>query len=820
MKFVLWFTTMYSISKVAQIIHAHTTVLVSGDDPIEELVFDTRKIVDPTKSLFFALQGDRDGHDFVTAAIQAGIRNFVISKSVDILEREEGCQVLYVENVWDALQQLAAYHRRRFTFPVIGITGSNGKTVVKEWLYEMLLEEMDVYQSPKSYNSQLGVALSLWNLHEGVELAIIEAGISRPDEMEKLQKMIQPTIGVLTSIGVTHAEGFVTKQQKIREKAKLFTSADMVIYPSKYADIPLLDKEVSKTFRWGTHPDDDLIVEAVSKKELHSEVAVRLHDRREVISIPFVDDASIENTLTCAAVLSYLGISWERIGEKVQGLRPIEMRLQLKSGIRHCSVIDDTYSNDLGSLRIALDFLARQEQHQRKTLILSRMTGLSGNEKFDVKLIGQLINTKISRLIWVGEPLAGMEGLPFEVISYSTGQALLDALDTLIFYDETILVKGSRHYQLEHVVQYLTAQTHGTVLEVDLHALQRNLKAYRSRLPDGVKLMAMVKAFSYGSGSFEVANVLQYQGVDYLTVAFADEGVELRKGGISLPIMVLSPDESTFETLIKYSLEPEIYSFRIFKAFSAFVRQKGLSDYPIHVKLDTGMHRLGFLPAETEQLIADLRTARVLRVRSVLSHLVAAGDRAYDVFTLQQIALFSKFTAKLEHALGYSFIRHLANTSAIVDWPDAHFDMVRLGIGLYGVNLHEQALDLLQVHTLKTTVTQVKSLEAGDTVGYDRAGRLDKDGKVVTVKIGYADGYDRRFGNGVGLMQINGRLVPTIGNICMDMCMLYVDDLAVREGDEVIVFPDLIAAARAIDTIPYELLVKISPRVKRIYYYE
>lgn len=811
---------MYSISQIVRIVHPIKKYLCAPDTQVSELVYDTRKIVDSSTSIFFALMGERDGHDFIEQAFEKGVRNFIVSQELPFLVRQQDVNVLWVEDVWEALHRLAGFHRQRFDYPVIAITGSNGKTVVKEWLYEMLSEDKKVYQSPKSYNSQLGVALSLWHLSDQYELAIIEAGISIPGEMAKLERMISPTVGVLTSIGVAHAEGFASKHEKTREKLLLFRRCKAIIYPSKYllfADTGINNKFA---FSWGEQEADTLRVLQVDRLGFSSALTLEYEQVSFKIEVPFVDHASVENCLTCITVLLYLGYRTHDIQRKIKALRSIEMRLQLKTGINNCSLIDDTYSNDIGSLRIALDFLIQQQQHVKKTLILSRMSGLSGREEFDGKLISILAGENLSRLIWVGESPDGMETLPFEVLAFKNTDDLLQGLGAIDFRDETILVKGSRKYQFELVVDQLVAKSHGTTLEINLNAIQYNLKAYRSRLPKEVKLMAMVKAFSYGSGGFEIANLLSYSNVDYLTVAFADEGVELRQGGVELPIMVLSPDESTFDTLIKYNLEPEIYSFRILHSFLHFLRQREISNYAVHIKLDTGMHRLGFLPDEIERLLEILLDQKQFYVKSVLSHLVASGNEAHDEFTRQQIESFVQIADKLEQALGYRFIRHLANTSAITRWPKAHFDMVRLGIGLYGIATEGNAPILNKVHLFKTTITQLKDLQAGETIGYDRAGTLMRDSRIATVKVGYADGYDRKFGNGIGEMEVRGQIVPTVGKICMDMCMLDVTGIDVEEGEEVIIYPDIKKAAEAIGTIPYELLVSISSRVKRIYYYE
>lgn len=810
---------MYQVSDIVQIVTTQRFMLPSASLTISELVYDSRKVYHGDSALFFALKAARDGHRFIRAAYDRGIRSFVVSDLDLDYKQYPDANFLWVDDVLEALQTLASYHRKQFHYPIIGITGSNGKTIVKEWLYQMLCQDKKVYQSPKSYNSQLGVSLSLWELSDQYDIALIEAGISQEGEMAKLAEMVKPDIGVLTSLGVAHADGFSSKLVKLNEKLLLFQDSKTVIFPSKYVPDDLRSQS-NQQLSWSNSASDKWQLVSTDVKDAWTEVLLVEDGVEQRLILPFIDQASIENCLTCSTVMRFLGYNWSVIAERLKQLEAVEMRLQLKSGINNTSVIDDSYSNDLGALRIALDFLERQQQHVKKTLILSEVMGLPNDEKYFDKLRTLLSAFNLTRLIWVGNATTIFDGLDFETISFSSVDDLERHWATLSFADETILVKGGRAFHFESIVKRLTAKSHGTVLEINLNAIEHNLHAYRSLLPADVKLMAMVKAFSYGSGSFEVANMLQYNAVDYLTVAFVDEGVELRQGGISLPIMVLSPDESTFDRLVTHRLEPEIYSFRIFEAFNAYLKQQELQEYPIHIKLDTGMHRLGFLEDELPELLARLKEETTVKVVSLFSHLVASGKQSEDAFTQSQIGQYQRCVEHLEHELGYKVIKHLCNTSGIVRWPSAYFDMVRLGIGLYGIDLHHSNLDIWATSMLKTTITQIKTLKEGETVGYDRRGVLKKDGQIATVKIGYADGYDRRFGNGVGTMLIRGQYVPTIGNICMDMCMLDVSDMKVAEGDEVIVFPDIQQSARAIGVIPYELLVNISSRVKRVYYYQ
>lgn len=811
---------MYTIKFICEELNIRPLISNDLSSKISELVYDSRKVNNPDESLFFALKATRDGHDFIPDAYKKGIRNFVISNPVAFFEGKNDVNVIQVDNVLHFMQELVAYHRKQFQYPIIGITGSNGKSIVKAWLFQLLIPEKKVYQSPKSYNSQLGVALSLWNLGPQYDLAIIEAGISEPGEMSSLQKMIQPNIGIFTNIGVAHSQNFSSKQEKLKEKMKLFSQVDTLIAGSDYIDTEQIDHNI-RLVTWGrTDRDQIQLIQEETHNQL-SKLKIRIGEVICICQVPFTDRASIENIMSCIACMYFMGYDAETIVERIQNLKPLEMRLQLKKGINNSSIIDDSYSNDLASLKISLEFLNQQNQHNSKTLILSEMEGLAESEKLQQKLIGLLNSSELQKFIWVGNKYPWLKDIEIDLMKeYATTEEFLEHLTELNLSDESILIKGARKFQFERIVQRLALRSHGTVLEINLNAISNNLMLYRSLIPKNVKLMAMVKAFSYGSGSFEVANLLQFSKVDYLTVAFADEGVELRTAGIALPIMVLSPDRDTFQSLIQHNLEPEVYSMDFLHEFIEFLEEQKINDFKIHLKLDTGMHRLGFFPSEIDAVVEKLKSQKQVRVQSFFTHLVASGDPNQDEFTASQISSYLTAAQKLEQGLGYTFIKHVANTSAIVRWPQAHLDMVRLGIGLYGVDMDKNLMNLEQVSCLKTTVTQIKELPAGETVGYDRKGVLNRDSKIATVKIGYADGYARRFGNSVGKMQINGFLAPTVGNICMDMCMLDVTGQDVQVGDEVLVFPDLMQAASDIGTIPYELLVNISSRVKRVYYYE
>ena len=815
---------LYSVDEITESIGGKAFV-VQSEAQIRTILTDSRKITDSERGLFFALKGRRDGHVFLNDVYKAGVRNFVIDQPDLDRSPFAGSNFYLVKNTLAALQELAAHHRLKFTYPVIGITGSNGKTVVKEWLYQLLAPENNIVRSPKSYNSQIGVPLSVWEMNADNNLGIFEAGISKTGEMDNLAGVIRPTIGILTNIGEAHNEGFETLNEKIAEKLKLFEGVDIFIYSCKYLDEYPGELPGKNKFSWCYRDKANL---EVFDDEILDDKFQFLRARYNGVEvhavIPFTDHASIENGIICWATLLSLGYEPEEVDKRLEKLLPINMRLELKNGINNCSIIDDSYSLDLSSLAIALDFLKQQNQHLRRTLILSDIPGTNGNRSAVYDKVSKLIENKdVNKLIGVGSDICDFE-FPVETTFFKSTEDLLANIQSLKLYNQTILLKGARSFEFEKISRALTQKVHETVLEINLTAIEHNLNHYKSSLKPGVKLMAMVKAFSYGSGSFEIANLLEFNKVDYLAVAYADEGVALRIAGTTLPIMVMSPDSMAFDTIIENQLEPEIYSFRIFEEFIEILNRKNLEDYPIHIKLDTGMHRLGFMEQEIEKLLELLNKNKAVRVLSIFSHLAASDEPEHNEFTQNQIHLFDRLSTRISAELGYSVFRHIANTSAIGRWPECQFDMVRLGIGLYGIDSAYQERSPLQtVTSLKTSISQIKEIPAGDTIGYSRTGQMPQGGKIATVKIGYADGYNRALGEGVGQMLINGKRVPTIGKICMDMCMLDITGLAVSEGDEVIVFNDQIKVediAKAINTIPYEILTGISQRVKRVYYYE
>jgi alanine racemase len=807
------------------------------------LLTDSRQIVVPEQSIFFAIKGDRhDGHKFITTLYNKGVREFVIEETSysDVLQKEldklDGVTIYVVHSSVRALQKIVIRHRSQFAIPVVGIVGSNGKTITKEWLTQLINPDITVISSPKSYNSQIGVPLSVWNLRAEHALGIFEAGISQAHEMEYLQPVIQPTIGIFTNVGSAHDNGFRSRKQKITEKLRLFTKVKKLIYRIDYTEI---DEEISvilrpvnpflQTISWGTGPNTADV--QVKYKDLTTATGITMTGTlgNHYFETGFRDEASLENLTHCIVFLLDYGLSDLIIQERVLQLRPVSMRLELKEGINHSYVIDDTYNNDLVGITMALNFLSQLEQRSQKTVILSDVlqTGRTPAELYSS--IAQLLLEKgIDRLVGVGPEIqryTHLFNMPQQYF-YKDTEAFLKEFLFASIAENLILVKGARPFSFEKIVHRLQQKVHGTILEINLDALTNNLNYYRAKVGGDTKIMAMVKAFAYGSGSAEVASLLQYHRVDYLGVAYTDEGVSLRQNGITLPIMVMNAHVSTFDLLWEYGLEPEIYSRSLLTSWINYVKLRNASaNAPsIHLKLDTGMHRLGFTAADYDWLTTQLVNNPALKVASIFTHLVGADEGKHNRFSRDQFTRFVEGAQRIEQTLGYTVIKHILNSAGIVRFPEYKMDMVRLGIGLYGVEATGQEQQFLQtVGTLKTVVSQLKYLSAGETVGYSRKGQVEHDSAIATLAIGYADGYDRGFGNGIGQVSINGTLCPTIGNICMDMTMVDVTGVQVEEGDEVIVFGKEVAIthlADSIGTIPYEILTGIGERVKRIFYKE
>ncbi|MEI6489100.1 MAG: bifunctional UDP-N-acetylmuramoyl-tripeptide:D-alanyl-D-alanine ligase/alanine racemase [Bacteroidota bacterium] len=825
----------YNISSIAEIIkgskHGNGDTIIS----IKILLIDSRKISNAETSLFFAIKGERhDGHAYLVDVFENGIRNFVVSTLPENLEVFPNANFILVKNTLTALQQLAKFHREQFKIPVIGITGSNGKTIVKEWLYQLMREDRKIVRSPKSFNSQVGVPLSVWQINEENDFAIFEGGISKPSEMGQLRDIIQPTIGIITNIGQAHDENFENTKQKTLEKLKLFLDAEVIVYCKDYN---LIHEEIStnknfedtKVFNWSRKLRADLLIGRITKKEFDTDIQGIFKNDFINISIPFTDEASIENAIHCWAVLLCLGYENSHIAKRMRFLSPIAMRLELKEGINNCSIINDSYNSDLSSLIIALDFLNQQKQHVKKTLIISDILQSGQTNETLYKEVAELIHRKgISRVIGIGEGISSQQELfRMEKSFYPSTEAFIHAFNNSFFRDETILLKGARAFGFEAITKIIQQKAHETVLEINLNSIIHNLNYFRSKLNSNTKIMAMVKAFSYGSGSFEIANVLQFHRVDYLCVAYADEGIELRKAGITMPIMVMNPEEQSYEAMLKFNLEPEIYSFRVLSLFEDSIKRitnKSGNLIPIHIKLDTGMHRLGFDENEVNELIVRIKNNKNILIKSIFSHLAASDEHHHDEFTWQQIKKFNLMTDKITLHFNYIILKHILNSAGISRFPDAQYDMVRLGIGMYGVGANDADQNQLQnVSSLKTSISQIKNIPMNETIGYSRKGVARRNMQIATVPIGYADGLSRKLSNGKGKMIVNGKPAPIVGNVCMDMCMIDITEINASENDEVIVFGDnysILEVSKNAETIPYEILTNVSRRVKRIYYQE
>ena len=790
---------------------------------IDYISIDSRSLQNDENTLFFALSGpNHDGHQYIEELINKGTQYFVVTRIPEDV-KEKG-NFLVVENTLEALQKFAAYYRSLFDFPIIGITGSNGKTIIKEWLNFLLSPDYNIIRSPKSYNSQVGVPLSILGIKEKHNLGIFEAGISTTNEMEKLQKIIQPTIGILSNIGSAHDEGFQSVAEKIKEKLKLFTSVKVLIL-NKNKSISAFVNPKIKTFSWCS---DDKSADVYITKKNTDELTVLCVTYQEdtfTITIPFHDQASIENAIHCMMVMLYFGYNQKVIQTRMAQLYPVEMRLKVKNGINNTTIIDDSYSSDFQSLKIALDFLENQKQHKKKTVILSDIfqSGLN-NEELYSQVSQLIISNKINRVIGVGETISQYKNKFINCIAFKNIDDFITSFENLNFENETILIKGARDFHFEEIVSMLEEKTHETVLEINLNAISHNLNFYKSKLAPKTKMMVMVKAFGYGNGGFEIAKLLEHHKVDYLGVAFADEGISLKSAGITVPIMVLNPESTSFSALIQHQLEPEIYSIKGLKAFLKIAEQKKLKYFPIHIKLDTGMHRLGFEEENLTELIQTLKGNETVQIKSILSHMATSDDLKHDVFSKSQIALFEKLSTQLQTSLNIKPIRHILNTSGITNYPEAQYDMVRLGIGLYGIsNDYEEQKELENVGTLKSIISQIRTIEKGESVGYGRRFIAEKETIIATIPIGYADGIRRSWGHGVGYVVINNKQAKIIGSICMDMLMVDVTNIDCKEGQTVIVFgenPTVNFMAKQLNTIPYEILTSISQRVKRVFFRE
>lgn len=819
----------YTIKEIASIIGIRNQDF--KDLSIWELSTDSRKIANAEATLFFALETKQnDAHDFVSELYLSGVRNFVVSKISDSWVSFTDANFLLVSNPLSALQKIARHHRKKFDYPVIGITGSNGKTIVKEWLYQLLNEDYNIVRSPRSYNSQIGVPLSVWEMSDDNTLAIFEAGISQLDEMESLEHIIQPTIGIFTKLGEAHQENFTSLQQKCAEKLSLFTNCNMFVYEEDNRVInQTIDSMVlsQKSFAWSRRNHDaPLFIMQITKDNNNSSTTIHYSflNFDYSVSIPFVDDASIENSISCLAVMLYLGISPKIISERMIKLEPVAMRLDVREGKNNCVVINDTYNSDINSVKIALDFQnqRKSDKNLSKTIIMSDILQTGIMPKSLYKRVAEITQQNgIDKIIGIGNDIYSNKEIfstPEKYFFKTTEEFIQSGLWQKL-KNEVILLKGARRYHFEQISQLLEKRIHETSLEIDLDAIVYNYNRYKSELSNNTKLICMVKADGYGSGASEIAKTLQYHRCEYFAVAVAEEGIKLRDEGISIPIIVLNPEINGFEELFSCDLEPEVYNFRILKAFIKEAERRGITNYPVHIKIDTGMHRLGFLPTQIPELIELLKSQKGIKIKSIFSHLAASESWLFDEFTNEQINILDNLHNEFQNQIGYKVWKHILNSAGIERFPNAQWDMVRLGIGLYGVS-SKFSTELKNVFTLKSTVLQIKDVPSNETVGYGRRETISRDAKIATVRMGYADGLSRNFGNRNGKVLINGQYAPIVGNICMDLCMVDVTDIDAKEGDEVIIFGEnlsVIELANSIDTIPYEILTSISPRVKRIY---
>lgn len=819
----------YSLEKIASLIGAHC--FGEGEAQIDWILNDSRSLAFPESTLFFALRSQRnDGHKYIPDLYRRGVRNFVVANLPENYEQKySDAHFLRVVSPLKALQRLAERHREEYDLPVVGVTGSNGKTVVKEWLYQLLSGSRNVTRSPRSYNSQVGVPLSVWLLNSRSEVGVFEAGISQPGEMSALRAIIQPTIGVMTNLGPAHQENFSSLQEKCLEKLSLFKDCKVVVYE---ADDPVVSECVDQAMLKGDHlawsrrdPNSPLFIRDVRKEETFTTVNYTYLGTDGSYTLPFVDEASIQNSIHCLAVCLYLRLPAADIAARMSRLEPVAMRLEVKQGVRGCTLINDSYNSDINSLDIALDFMNRRPESRRRTLILSDIlqSGMPVEELY-AKVAEMVNRRKVDRIIGVGpDIMAQSQRFHMDKMFFVSSEALLQSgmLDKLS--NEVILLKGSRKFNFEAISEHLSLKVHETTLEVNLEAIVRNLNYYRSFMKPETKMVCMVKASAYGAGSVEIAKTLQDHRVDYLAVAVADEGADLRKAGITGNIIIMNPEMSTFNMLFQYDLEPEVYSFALLEALIKAAEKEGITNFPVHLKLDTGMHRLGFDPEhDLPALIDRLQHQTALLPRSVFSHFVGSDSPDFDAFSAHQFELFDKASRQLQEAFPYKILRHICNSAGIERFPERHLDMVRLGLGLYGIDPIDNHV-LNNVTTLKTTILQIHEVSPEDTVGYSRRGHLTRKSRIAAIPIGYADGLDRHLGCGHCYCLVNGQKAPYVGNICMDVCMIDVTDIDCKEGDTVEIFGDhlpVTVLSDVLGTIPYEVLTSVSERVKRVYFQE
>lgn len=794
---------------------------------ITQISIDSRQIIQPEHCLFVALRGAKaDGADFIPSLISAGILVFLVHEDWSIIPAlAKRATFIPVKDTRAALQAISAFQRDQFAKPVVGITGSNGKTIVKEWLGQVLSESFTVAKSPKSYNSQVGVPLSVFGIQSYHQVAILEAGVSKKGEMHQLAPIIRPDLGIFTNIGTAHEEGFSSIEQKIHEKLKLFSETKLLIYCK---DQKLVREEIEKTMpldrliSWSMVPGADFVVSSKRQDSLTKIMLIKGDLTTFTFQVPFTNSASVENITHVIIAALTLGQEIPSIQEGLNHLKPVDMRLTLKPGLNDSLLIDDTYNNDIAGLKVALEFLSQQRAKRRKILILSDLLQQGVPEKVYAEVAELIKSYGLDQIIGVGNEVIRLkEFFLNSFTNFCSTEELLQSLNPETFQNDLILITGARPFAFERVVNKLQQRIHGTTLEINLNSLTHNFNFFKRLVNPKTKMMVMVKAFAYGGGAAEIANHLQTMGADYLAVAFSDEGVTLRKQGIRLPIMVLNPVEESFDLLREYDLQPVVFSPEFFRKLGNYAKIHQIQ-VSIHLDLDTGMHRLGFEKQHLEELKSLIKDFPELKIASLYTHLVGADEEEHEAFSLNQLRLFIEMKEEVAAILDYKPLIHALNSAGIVRYPEFQMDMVRLGIGLYGVEVTgKHDANLKSVSTLKTTISQVKSLPPGATVGYSRKGILPDGGKIATLAIGYADGYDRRFSQGKGYVLIHGKKATVIGNVCMDMTMVDVSDIDANPGDEAVIYGEQISLkelADSIGTIPYELLTNISTRVKRVYY--
>ncbi len=779
------------------------------------VAFDSRQISHGGQTLFVALKtSNRDGHGFIEDAYQKGVRNFLTEEPISL----PGVHYALCDNTLESLQAWAMHHRQRFSYPVVGITGSNGKTTVKEWLSSLIELDLQLIKSPMSYNSQLGVPLSLLQMGPMAEVAIIEAGISQVGEMETLATLIQPTLGILTHMGAAHAEGFRSDQEKLGEKLQLFESADQVLLSS--AQDWVLRQVIEEGLQIATVGSA-----AVDELKIHIEsqtLQVEWQGKSHVLNLPQTDSASLQNVGLALLAGLKLGVPLTDMLARVHLLQPVEMRMELISDDPDLIILNDTYNSDVDSVRLALRQLTEQQLNPRRMVILSDIPHLGEKQEQIQQEVWEEAR-QVAETVWLVGPVFHQMGLPN---AFPDTDALLPALNYNDMAPGTLLLKGARQFRLERVLNRLRRKPHATFFQIDLNKLSHNFRQLKSQLADGVKTMCMVKAASYGAGTWEIAQQLEKEGATYLTVAYASEGIALRDAGIGMPIMVMNPDADSIDALIGFDLEPEVSNLDFLRRYLRAARLRRNYQYRIHLKLETGMGRLGFREGDMNQLIETLAQYPDLQVVSVMTHLAAADMPSEDEYSRQQVARFQQMYGQLQAELGLQAFRHILNTVGLQRFPEYQFDMVRLGIGLYGINpLGESPLQLEEIGTLQTSISQIQEHEVGESIGYGRSQRTNRKSRIATLPIGYADGIPRSLSNGRFSFLLRGKWASTFGRVCMDMLMLDVTDIPeAQAGDDVILIGQqgehrisVREIAHAADTIPYEILTRISPRVRRVY---